>query len=129
MSTDAFETLCTPPSQDALQVLLTSRAMPQETPSVKAHRDRQFLPALPERLFCRLAVLPGKALAVYLVLWYRCRVEQRETVTLSPTRLKRYGLTRAQGRHALHVLQTAGLIVVETARPRQTLQITVRGHA
>ncbi len=129
MSSDPFAELCTPYSQEALQALLASRPVPQETPSVKAHRDRQFLPAVPERLFCRLARLPGKALAVYMVLMYRCRVERRETVTLSPIRLKRYGLTRDQGRHALRILQATGLIAVETTRPRQTPQITLRGDA
>jgi hypothetical protein len=122
---DPFDALCSPLSQEAFQKLMASRSRASETPSVRAKRDRQFLPAVPERLFVYLAGLPGKALAVYMILMYRCRVQRQPTVTLSPLRLQRYGITRHQGRHAFRMLEAARLITVTPAKRKQTPVITV----
>jgi hypothetical protein len=50
-----------------------------ELPVTKRRRDKSFLPAIPERLFCRLVQLPGKCLAVYMVLTLRCRLVLSQT--------------------------------------------------
>jgi hypothetical protein len=84
-----------------------------ELPSVRARRERRFLPALPERLFTRLAVLPGKCLAVYLILLQRSRLESVNPVSLTSTYLKRFGLQRWDKQRALSALQGAGLVRVE----------------
>ena len=84
-----------------------------ELPSVRARRERRFLPPLSERLFARLAVLPGKCLAVYLILLQRSRLESVNPVPLTSTYLKRFGLSRWDKQRALSVLQSAGLIRVE----------------
>jgi hypothetical protein len=84
-----------------------------ELPSIRKRRDRHFLPALPERLFDRLIALPGKCLGVYLLILQRSRMENRNPVVLTSTRLDRCGLSRMQKRRALATLENAGLISVE----------------
>jgi hypothetical protein len=84
-----------------------------ETPTIKLKRDRQFLPALPERVFCELVKLPRKALPVYLVALLRSRLEKSRTVTLTTCFLQRFGLTRKDKFHALPHLEQAGLIRVQ----------------
>jgi hypothetical protein len=84
-----------------------------ELPSVRARRERRFLPSLPERLFARLAVLPGKCLAIYMILLQRSRLESVNPVLLTNAYLKRFGLTRWDKQRALSALQGAGLVRVE----------------
>ena len=67
-----------------------------ELPSVKAKRDKQYLPALRERVFVQLVVLPGKSWAVYMVLLYRCRLAQTKTVPLTTVFLTRFGIGRRE---------------------------------
>jgi hypothetical protein len=92
---------------------LLVRAKKVETPYTRARRRRQFLPALPERHFCRLLLLPGRAWAVYLVALLRSRLEHGKTVTLTTCSLRRFGLTRKDKHHALLHLEKAGLLLVE----------------
>jgi hypothetical protein len=79
------------------------------------HRRRggQFLPALPEHVFCRLVRLPRRAWAVYCVVLLRCRLNRTKTVILSSCFLSRFGLTRNDKRRALADLESAGLVRVE----------------
>jgi hypothetical protein len=84
-----------------------------EVPSVAARRDKQFV-RIPLRLFEALVPLPGKALAVYQLLWRRYHMEhQPTTVTLTAAERKRCQLTRWQTALALEVLEEAGLISLE----------------
>jgi hypothetical protein len=81
-------------------------------PSRKARRDRQFMPALPERVFGILVSLSGKSWAVYLVLLLRSRLERSRRVTFTTAFLKRFDLTRKDKYSALRHLERAGLIRV-----------------
>jgi hypothetical protein len=92
-------------------------------PSVRARKRGHFLPALPEALFVRLAALPGKALAVYLVLLQRSRVCKLGKVPLTTVILSRFGLSRWHKRWALKSLEQAGLIRVEHRRHKNPLVI------
>lgn len=94
-------------------------------PSITARRERQFMPALPERVFCQVAALPGKALAVYLVVTLRSRLERSQTVTLTSAFLARFGLSRREKARALQQLEDAGLITVER-RPRRNPVVTLQ---
>jgi hypothetical protein len=87
-----------------------------ELPSIKAKRDRQFMPSVPERIFCRIARLPGNALAVYLVLSLRCRLKRSRQVELSSCFLARFGLTRKDKERALPALEKAGVIRIVERR-------------
>jgi len=98
--------------------------VPIEVPSTAARRDRQFLPALPERLFCQLGPLPGKTLAVYMILLLRSRLERRPTVKLTSAFLARFGITHDQKTRALACLEEAGLITVQH-RPRKNPVVTL----
>ena len=96
-----------------------------ELPSVAAQRDRQFVPALPWRLFTALAPLPGKALAVYLMLWRRSRVERNRIVSLTSAVWAQCGLTRRQKALALACLERQGLITMQHCRGKNP-QVTLR---
>jgi hypothetical protein len=95
-----------------------------ELPSVRSRIDRQFLPALPERVFRALVKLPRKAWAVYQVIKLRARLMKCSTVELSGRFLGRFGLTRHDKRNALRHLERAGLVRVER-RARKNPTITV----
>lgn len=73
----------------------------------------QFLPGLRQEIFTRLAPLPGKALAVYMVLLLRCRLERQTTVSLTTAHLRGHRLTRHEKQDALRHLEAAGLITVD----------------
>jgi hypothetical protein len=92
--------------------------------STRRRRRGQYVPALPLGLFERACVLPGKALAVYLVLWRQARLEGRTDVVLTSARLRQHRLTRQAKRAALRHLQAAGLVRVET-RGRRNPAVTV----
>jgi len=89
------------------------REIKMELPSIARRREKHFMPAIPERLFDRLIALPGKCLGVYLLLLQRSRMEKRNPVSLTSTRLKRCGITRKHKQRALVALEEHGLIRVE----------------
>lgn len=95
-----------------------------ELPSIKARKDKQFMPALSERVFCQVAALPGKALAIYLVVVLRSRLERSPTVPLTSAFLARFGLSPREKARALQHLEDAGLIAVER-RPRRNPVVTL----
>ena len=84
-----------------------------ELPSTKARRNRQFMPALPERIFVKLVKLPRRAWAVYVVALLRSRLERTKIVTLTNCFLQRFGLSRHDKTRALPCLEGAGLLRVE----------------
>jgi hypothetical protein len=86
-------------------------ARPVQT-ATRRQRDRRFF-LIYEEQFCRACVLPGKALAVYLVLLRRARREETVRVKLTSTALVGFGITRRQKDNALRALEEARLIVVE----------------
>jgi hypothetical protein len=103
----------------------TDKEVRVELPSVAARRDRQFIPALPGRLFTVLAPLPGKALAVYLVLWRRSRVTRHPTVMVTAAAMAQVGISHDQKTRGLTVLEKAGLITVERLVGKNP-QVTLR---
>jgi hypothetical protein len=99
------------------------RAEPVDLPWAIVRQDRQMLPPIPERLFCALGPLPGKAMGVYLMLWHRSRLVRRATLTC--TRIIRLGITRQQQTRALACLAQHGFVIVQHRRkkpPRVTLR-------
>jgi len=103
----------------------TDKEVRVELPSVAARRDRQFIPALPGRLLTVLAPLPGKALAVYLVLWRRSRVTRHPTVMVTAAAMAQVGISHDQKTRGLTVLEKAGLITVERLVGKNP-QVTLR---
>jgi hypothetical protein len=96
-----------------------------ELPSVAERLDTEFFPTLPGRLFTLLAPLPGKALAVYMVLRLRSRLDRVQTVKLTTAYLRRFGLSPDQKDRALACLEAHHLITVDRTNgknPRITLR-------
>ena len=66
------------------------------TRRVESQRDRRrrthFIPPVPLGWFDRACVLPGKALAVGLILWRLATMRHTDTVTLTQAALKQHGL-------------------------------------
>ncbi len=59
------------------------------------------------------AALPGKALAIGLVLWFKAGVSSSHTVPASGSLLRRFGVGRGAARCGLLSLEIAGLIKVK----------------
>lgn len=102
--------------------------IPVELRSVTERLDNEFFPTLPGRLFTMLAPLPGKALAVYMVLRLRSRLERVQTVTLTTSYLRRFGLTPDQKDRALVCLEAAQLITVDRTHGKNPTVTLRREH-
>jgi hypothetical protein len=91
------------------------KAVPEqkvELTSLGGRRGGQYVPGVPIELFDRACVLPGKALAVYLLLWRQSRIEKRATVVLTSAGLEQHGIRRHAKEMALSHLEEAGLVSV-----------------
>jgi hypothetical protein len=119
------------PSIEQLQLTpdVLLEGVPVELPSQQRRRQRHFLPALPAALFVRLAVLPGKALAVYLVALQRSRIKRTNPVALTSAYLSQFGLMRWDKTRALAVLEKAGLVRVERQKRKNPLVHLVEENA
>jgi len=74
----------------------------------------------------RAAVLPGKALAVGIALWYRKGVTDRDIVRPSWKLWEKFGIGRHAAYRALRNLEAAGLVAVERQVGKNpTVTITV----
>src|SRR5215510_887245 len=82
----------------------------------------QYIPPVPLAWFDRACVLPGKALAVGMVLWRLARLKKTNRVVLANAALKRHGLGRWAKYPALQTLEKAGLIAVQR-RPKRSPEI------
>ena len=98
------------------------------TRRVESQRDRRrrthFIPPVPLGWFDRACVLPGKALAVGLILWRLATMRHTDTVTLTQAALKQHGLGRWVKYDALRSLERAGLVSVRR-RDRKSPEVTL----
>jgi hypothetical protein len=67
---------------------------------------------------------PGKALAVFLVVWRLARVKKSKTFVLTQAALTQLGISRWEKYDALESLEKAGLISVHR-RPKKNPEITL----
>ncbi|QDU21264.1 hypothetical protein [Urbifossiella limnaea] len=82
---------------------------PRPRPGVKFLRG-----PIPMDWLTAAAALPGRALAVGLVVWFLAGCERRRTVAATLSRLAALGAgTRAAARRGLAALEAAGLVAVE----------------
>src|SRR5262245_9133838 len=72
--------------------------------------------------------LPGKALAVGLILRFETGCNRRPNVDLTLARLTRWGLTEKMARRGLHALESAGLVTVDRP-PGRAMLVTVCDRA
>jgi hypothetical protein len=113
-----------PPDPALLDARLNDAAVKVELSARRGKRNRHYMPALSEIIFCRLVRLPRRAWAVYLVLLLRCRLNRNQTVMLTSRYLSRFGLSRNDKSRGLSDLERAGLILVER-RSRRNPTITL----
>src|SRR5262249_33975620 len=95
-----------------------------ELPSVTERKVRRFIPPVPMPWFDRACVLPGKALAVGMVLWYLAPRRRGRTVALTQAALNQHGLNRWVKYDALKALESAGLVAVRR-RGKKNPEVTV----
>ena len=88
-----------------------------ETEASRTHARHSQMPFLkgpiPLRPIAIAARLPGKALAVYLILRHRRDLTGEPTTTLPARLLRDFGVDRHSKARALRALEGAGLVMVE----------------
>lgn len=72
--------------------------------------------------------LPGRALALSLILWREAGIKNLLTVALSQTRLRECGILPDAARRAVRNLEAAGLIAVNR-KPGRCLEVTIQEAA
>ncbi len=105
---------------------MVSLASPGDAPLPRHGNERFFYGALPHSILRLVSSLPGKALATYLAIWDRCKLEGRGIPVTLPNAfaLDPWGVDRHAKGRALRTLERAGLITVERSlgrAPRITL--------
>ena len=108
--------------------LLPAPLIPARKLELGVHRRRKrnrFIPSTPLAWFDRACRLPGKALAVGLILRRLAKVHKSDTVTLTNATLQQYGLSRWEKYAALKALERGGLISIQHRGPRKSPSITL----
>jgi hypothetical protein len=72
--------------------------------------------------------LPGRALAVALILWREVGLRKAMTVPLSQTKLRESGIDRYAARRGLRALERDGLVTIRRP-PGRCLEVTMRDMA
>lgn len=82
-------------------------------------RDGYFGGNIPMRWFNRAACLPGKALALSVLIWHWATLEKRRaTIAVRPGDVRAAGISRNAMYHALTTLEHDGLVKVDRRRGR-----------
>ena len=93
-------------------------------PHPKSKIQTRFIRSIPLSWAQQAAQLPGKALHVGCVLWYWSGITKSETVALTRTRLRQFGLNHETGRRGLIALEEANLVSVERSG-RKSSRVTL----
>lgn len=93
--------------------------------AARAARARQFIRGpLPMAWMEKAANLPGKAMSVGLLLWFKHGMSGDKPLKLTPTLLKRFGIGRKAGYRAISALEAAGLVHTER-HPGRCAEVTL----
>lgn len=76
-------------------------------------RPRRYIRTIPLPWATKAMSLPGKSAAIGMLIWYFVGISRGNTVTISPTVVKRFGISRDAARRAIVWLEEARLIRVE----------------
>src|SRR5262245_20348622 len=79
---------------------------------------------IPWAWLTRAMRLPGRALAVGLVLWRQVGLDGNRTVSLSHARLQECGIDRHTARRGIRSLESAGLVAIRRRQGR-CLDVTI----
>jgi hypothetical protein len=115
------------PEKLRLKYLPSSSTMIDSVPDHKVERQpkKQFLKGpIPLPWLEKAAQLPGRALAVGIVIWYRAGLHSSNTIVLTSAILNRFGVSRHAKRRALTALEEASLIAV-TRRGNKNPEVTI----
>ena len=86
----------------------------QKLPLSSVKLTQPFLKGpIPLAWLAQAGTLPGRALHVATVIWYRSGVEKSRTVSVPSKTLEEFGVDRYAKKRALIALENAGLISVE----------------
>jgi hypothetical protein len=96
----------------------------QRRPPRCRSRDRFLKGPIPWPWLQRAMVLPGKALAVGLMLWLQRGLTGRRTVLFCLTRAAADGIPTTTARRAIRELAAAGLVTIQR-RPGRGLEVTL----
>lgn len=98
-----------PLKQDAI-----SRALRTPASQLPRHKPgEEFLKGpIPLHWLREAALLPGKALAICLAIWFKAGATKKRTVHLTSKLLDKFGVGRKAGYRGLKKLESAGLISV-----------------
>jgi hypothetical protein len=69
--------------------------------------------------------LPGKALALGLMVWFKCGLAGRQAVRFSLTWTAAEGIPKSTARRAIRALEQAGLVTVRPL-PGRGLEVTIK---
>jgi hypothetical protein len=112
------------PDRFRLAESLTTPIKPSTRPPRHRRRERFLKGPIPWAWLDRAGQLPGRALAVGLILWLKAGMAGKRTVRLCQSRPDGLGLNQDSTRRGVRALERAGLIMVQR-RPGQGLEITL----
>jgi hypothetical protein len=94
-------------------------SQPHRSRTPRHQRGELFLKGpIPWRWLELAAALPGRALAVALVVWHLVGLRKCRTVKLTPSKTSSLGLSARAARRGLNALESAGLVTVDRHRGR-----------
>ena len=97
----------------------------KELPQKKEKITGKFIPSIPFDFFIRAASISGKALAVFLYIWYISKLRRSQTIKLSNKALQEFGIHRMTKLRVLKKLVEAGLIKIEPKKEGSAHIITL----
>jgi hypothetical protein len=98
--------------------------LPNEEKQV-VNRNHRFLKGpIPFPYLLKASKLPGRALHVFIIIWFLHGVTKNKTFSLKNSLLREFGVQRHAGYRALNELEKAGLISVVRCKGRNP-QITI----
>jgi hypothetical protein len=95
----------------------------EEKTGIRLHAARiakkgAYVERLPLAWIRAAAKLPGKAMHVAVIIWYRQHLEKVSEVALTQAKLEYFGIHRNVGYRALRQLELGGLVTVKRAKGR-----------
>ena len=90
-------------------------------------RERFLKGPIPLNWLTVATQLPGKTLAVAIVIWFKAGLTNKATVRVTRKLLGTFGVSRHAGYHALNRLDDAGLISVERGVGKSPV-VTLKDH-
>ena len=115
------------PTRLRLPNQLPTTATPSKRPPRHKTGERFLKGPIPWSWLTAAARLPGKALHVAIMLWFKAGIAKRRTVSVSHSVLKQLGVGRNAARRGLAALESAELVTVDR-KPGRSPTVTLLDH-